>query len=336
MPPATQPVENGVAPDVASTIISAIATTSATIIDAVTLTHVPKRTNDFQEVVSIIYEHMAGDAVVEKSGYLPHRVGGEREVDVVIRSKVAGHEVILSVEAADRGRKADSTWVEQLVAKHRNLPTSRLVLVSESGFYDPARKLAEAENAVPLAPEDLDADDPALGVVGALRSLWPKELRLIPEEATLVARRPDGTLIRMEDVKADLGIFLADGQAVGTLTTFLKLVYDANFPTFAETVGLANMTEDTERGFVFSYQGPLVDDTYLYLRMEEGDTHELLQIQESEFRGKAIIHVCEIPLHHKRLGEVTCYASGEGTLGDEALQMVVSEGKATIRSRPGP
>ena len=297
----------------------------------------PKRTNDFQEVIRIIHEHMAGDDVVQGSDELRDRVTGKkREVDVVIRSKIAGHEVILSVEATRAGRKADTPWVEQLVGKHRNLPTSKLVLVSESGFYDPARKLAEAEDAVPITPEDLDADDPALGVITGLRSLWPKELKLIPEKVTLVARRPDGTLIGMQDVEADLRVFLVDGRAVGTLSNFLKLVYDWNFSVFAEAVGLADITEDTERGFVFSYQGPLVDDTYLYLRMEEGDTHELLQIQESEFRGKAIIHVCEIPLHHKRLGEVTCYASGEGTLGDEALQMVVSEGKATIRSRPGP
>jgi hypothetical protein len=111
-------------------------------------------------------------------------------------------------------------------------------------------------------------------------------------------------------------------------------VYDWNFTTFAEVVGLADITEDTERRFVFQYAGPVADDKYLYLRMEVGDTHELLEIKESEFRGKAIIHVCEIPLHHERLGDVTCYAYGEGALGDEPVQIVVSKGKATIRSRP--
>lgn len=67
----------------------------------------------FQEVVAIIQEHMAGDATVEESGMLVHRVTGEeREVDVVIRSEVAGHEIIISVEATAVGRKADTTWVE--------------------------------------------------------------------------------------------------------------------------------------------------------------------------------------------------------------------------------
>jgi hypothetical protein len=47
-------------------------------------------------------------------------------------------------------------------------------------------------------------------------------------------------------------------------------------------------------------------------------------------------HVCEIPLRDKRLGEVASYAYGEGTLGNRPLLAVVSEGKATIRSRLGP
>jgi hypothetical protein len=107
--------------------------------------------------VQIIYEHMGGDAVVEASGMLPHRLGGEREVDVVIRSQMAGHEIIVSVEAAARGRIADVTWVEQLVAKHRYLPTTKLVLVSESGFYNPARKRLKRKKrkSSPAHPREL-------------------------------------------------------------------------------------------------------------------------------------------------------------------------------------
>ena len=291
----------------------------------------PKRTTPFQEIVTIIHEHMAQDAVVEPSGMLPDRATGEkREVDVVIRSEVAGHEVIVSVEATEAGRIADVIWVEQLLCKHQDLPTTKLVLVSQSGFTPAARKKAEAHNAMPLAPEDSDADDPELGVLKGLRSLWPKELKLIPETATLVARGPGGTLMSVQDVNADLRVFRADGQAVGTLIDFLKLVYDANFSTFAETVGLAKIIQDTDRDFVFSYRGPLVEDKYLYLR-EESDGHELFKIEEAEFRGKAIIHVCEIPLRQKRLGEVTSYAYGEGRLGDRSLLMVVSEDEGVAR-----
>jgi hypothetical protein len=75
---------------------------------------VPKRTNLFQEVVEILHRHMAGDATVEASAMLPSRsTGALREVDAVIRAKQAGHEVIVSVEAMAKSRKADRTWVDR-------------------------------------------------------------------------------------------------------------------------------------------------------------------------------------------------------------------------------
>jgi hypothetical protein len=68
---------------------------------------VPKRSNLFQEVVEILHRHMAGNATVEASAMLPSQsTGALREVDVVIRAKQAGHDVIVSVEAMARSRKA--------------------------------------------------------------------------------------------------------------------------------------------------------------------------------------------------------------------------------------
>jgi hypothetical protein len=305
----------------------------------------PRRTNVFQEVVAIIQQHMAGDATVEESGMLKHRATGkEREVDVVIRSRVAGHEVIVSVEATDSGRKADTTWVESRIEKHRNLPTSKLVLVSQLGFTGPARTQAEAEHVVALAPEDLDVEDPAFVVVNALSSLWPKVLSFSPETATLMVRTPAGTLQRVRDVQPDTWVFLADGQKVGTVLEVFKAACDANFPRIAEMVGLADITEDLDRFFVLGYGPPWAikldgENKDLYLGWEQSDPPELHEIQQAEFRGKATIRVGEIPLRHRRLGEVA-YAYGEGEIGERPVLIVVSEdeggGKATIRVRPAP
>ena len=292
-------------------------------------------------MVSIIYRHMPGYAAVEESASLPHQdTRSPVEVDTVIRSRVLGHEFIMSFEATRSKRKADVTWVRGLIQKHRKLATDKLVLVSRSGFTPDAQKEAKAEKAVPLAPKDLDADGPVSGVLMGLKSLWPKELNLVPEKASLVARTPDGTLMRMPDATENLhlGVFLADGEPFGDLIGVVKLVYDENWPKVAEGLGLGNITEDSDdKSFNLIFRPPLrVDgeEKYLYLRMEEGDKHELCEIEEAEFRGKASIHVCEIPLHQKRLGTIS-YAYGEGTLGDEPVMAVVSEGKATIRSRPG-
>jgi hypothetical protein len=304
---------------------------------------VPKRTNVFQEVVAIIHEHMAGDAVVEESGMLKHRVTGEdREVDVVIRASVAGHDVVVSVEATAAGRKADVKWVEQLVKKHEGLPTSKLVLVSQAGFTDAARRQAEAEDAVPLSAEDLSEGDPAFVVVNALPSLWPKQVTLKADKAMLLVRRPDGTLVRVKDVENDLELFLADGRPIGSMVDVFRALSEQNMPTVIE--GIAGISENTDTSFTLGSGSPWLvevdgDEVNVYVSWEGTDPRELHQIERGEFTGKATIRISEMPLHHKRLGEVT-YAYGEAALGEQRVLFVVSEseagGKATFRLRPVP
>jgi hypothetical protein len=226
-----------------------------------TVCDVPQRTNVFQEIVTIVHEHLAGDARVERSGYLRHRVTGrKREVDAVIRSKIAGHELIVSVEATGvenpaTARPVDVGWVEECIEKHRNLPTSKLVLVSESGFTDAARKQAEHEEAVPLTPEDLDADDPAYAVMTALPSLWPKEVTLEPETATVLLGRSDDAQPLMTNMNAPLAVYLDDGRRLRSLRDLLKLLFDEHFDVFAETLHLDAISEDTTRGFTFTMRG---------------------------------------------------------------------------------
>ena len=137
---------------------------------------VPKRTNLFQQVIAIVHGHLAGDVTVEESAMLVSRSTGKpREVDVVIRSRVAGYEAIVKIEARATGRRADRTWVDGQIGKHADLPPGQLVLVSERGFTPDARVHAEANGVICYAPADLAADDPALGIVKALPALVVEE-----------------------------------------------------------------------------------------------------------------------------------------------------------------
>ena len=123
---------------------------------------------------------------------LPSRsTGAPREVDVVIRSNQSGYEVVVSVEAIARSRKANREWVDQMVGKHADLPTSKLALVSEKGFTKDARAAALANHAVPLAPEDLAGKDGARKVVKAIPSLWPAREARRGEHALLLRERQD-------------------------------------------------------------------------------------------------------------------------------------------------
>ena len=87
----------------------------------------PKRTNLFQDVVAIIQRHLAGDADVEESAELTDALTGDIcEVDVVIRGRTGGHEVVVSVEASKPARPATVEWVREMIGKRQHLETNKL------------------------------------------------------------------------------------------------------------------------------------------------------------------------------------------------------------------
>jgi hypothetical protein len=282
---------------------------------------VPKRTNLFQDVVSVIYEHLAGKAVKEESAMLVNRLTGEeREVDVVLRTTTAGHETVIAIEAAGRTRRAAVDWVEQMIGKHKNLPTDKVVLVSEAGFTHQAETLAAAENMVTLTPTELAGDDPAYRIVNAVPSLWPKTISLTPESAPRCGSSAPA--------KASSGLgrppismsSVATGRRRQRCCRSTPICSTSNFERVAEQIGLADIAEDMERFFTLTV-GPgwevRIDDRpqRLYARWDDRpDGPELHAIDALEFIGKAFIRVGEIKLTHKQLGAIDVnYAYGEGT-----------------------
>jgi len=99
----------------------------------------PVRSTLLQRVVFHIQRQLAVDAQVQESAFLPDRsTGSNREVDVVIKSRVGGHDIIVCVECQEHGRRATVEWVEQMAMKHNSLPTSKLVLITAKGFSQAA------------------------------------------------------------------------------------------------------------------------------------------------------------------------------------------------------
>jgi hypothetical protein len=309
----------------------------------------PKRTNLFQEVVEILHRHMAGDAPVEASAMLPsQKTGALREVDVVIRAKQAGHDVIVSVEAMARSRKADRQWVEQMVAKHADLPTSKLVLVSEKGFTKDARRAAFADNAVPLAPEDIRSGNPEEDVMNAVPALWPKVVSFTVEELSVKFTDGGVPLDGWGDVPAT--VFVPDeGDGVivlGDLMDLVQRLYGARFDELMKQIDVANATEDSVKKFTLVVAPAEGDELQLpvdgilktlFLLNENGVGYSLRRVVAV---GKGEIKVGRIPLTQGRLGDWSVsFGYGEGKVGDRDALVVVSEqdeGQAqiTLRIRP--
>jgi hypothetical protein len=306
----------------------------------------PKRTNLFQEVVEIIHRHMAGDAEVEASAMLPSRsTGALREVDVVIRGKQAGHETLVSVEAvSSRSRKANREWVDRMLGKHDDLPTNKLVLVSEKGFTKDARERALAAGAVPLAPEDLEGDNPESAVIKALPALWPKVVTLKPEELGVKFADDDAPTTGWE-IDPPI-VVLDDSRVVGNLWEFVKLAYHENWVDLMQQIGVADVTEDETRSFRLHMEGQGGEDVAInlddrphpiYLLNANGRAYSLTWI---EAKGTLEIRPSKIPLKAARLGEVEMnFAFGEGQVAGRDALLVLTEGsggKATLTLRIRP
>jgi hypothetical protein len=107
----------------------------------------PKRTNEFQRLIKHIYSQVASAGVsVTESGILREADGAQREVDVLIENKVAGHDIKIAVECRDHARDQTLEWIDGLIGKYSRLKANQVVAVSSTGFSDAAKSKAAQHN----------------------------------------------------------------------------------------------------------------------------------------------------------------------------------------------
>ena len=180
-----------------------------------TLTAMPQRSTPFQKLVLHIQEQLAAGASVVESAMLRHRgTGSEREVDIVVRATVGEHTVVVALECIEQGRPADQTWVEQMWAKHQQLETNKLVLVSLSGFYAPALELAAFYGIVTYPPEEASTAD-WTRVVGETKPLLLSRFDFTPEalwllfeagEQAIAVPAPPATRVKRLDIDTEASL----------------------------------------------------------------------------------------------------------------------------------
>jgi hypothetical protein len=173
----------------------------------------------FQQVVRILHEHLAADAaVVVESDELVDRVtGAKREVDVTLTSDIGGQQIIISIEATAQNRRASVTWVDEMLAKHSTLPTSKLVLVSQAGFSKLARDQAAAHGAVTLQPQDLAGKDAPGEVISLLGTVALRAILFKTLASRVSFRWPDGEIKDLTTLSANTALFADDGTFISSL-----------------------------------------------------------------------------------------------------------------------
>jgi hypothetical protein len=146
-------------------------------------------TDLFREAVAESRGMLAMRYRVEELGELVDLVDGEpRRIDAVLYGTTNTHELVVSIESHTEAQEADLQWVEQMVKKHKTLPTMLLVLVSEAGFDAPATRFAEHwhnRTMVAISPEE-ERDDQFERIGRGIDEL-PERLR--PKGANREAKR---------------------------------------------------------------------------------------------------------------------------------------------------
>ena len=176
----------------------------------------PRRTNEFQQLIAIIQSHLDPGAVVEESVLLDDRLTNtKREVDVCVRGRLAGQAVVISIECRDRGRPADVSWIDEMNCKHSRLPTNLLVLVSHSGFTQEAVRIADIHGIRHVALRDVDAAA-SDRLFPELHSLWGKTWTLEIDRVSITVEASES--LPSETVRAhpDTSLFLEDGRLIGS------------------------------------------------------------------------------------------------------------------------
>ncbi len=291
---------------------------------------VPTRTNEFQKLILFIKSHLAPTAVIAESKFLKDRLtGAEREVDVCLEQKLGGHTLVVSIECTDSSRKADVTWVEQMVSKHDRLPTNLLVLASALGFTEEAKVLAMKMGIDMLELDNL-SEEKMGELVGRISSLWTKFASLEPIMVKI--RLAEFAQMPVEEFCApfDLLVFDANGSLAGNLKALVTNLLRSE--EIVKPLLLAG--EEAHKTFLVEWKSPDWSGSTLCLKKEQ--TNSLRPIEWLQITGTVRIDRSEFALEHGEVGGVPVSWGTANCMGEKAMIVLTEsagEKKFTIAAQ---
>jgi hypothetical protein len=274
----------------------------------------------------LLKKQLADGASVTESKMLEDLViGGEREVDVCVETKVSSHPVIVCIECIDHKRVAGVKWIEEMKAKHENLATNVLVLISRKGFSKKAIRKAQAYNIQTLKFDETIEDD-IDRIFGNLDSLWSKVFTLTPTKVKVhvgaIGKIPSENVT----VLPDNSIHAADGTVIAIMR---NLVQDwLHSGEIREE--LAKKGEESHKSLVVGWRLPKdKDGRSLYL--QKLSPRVLRPIELIEVSGACKFEISRFPLRHGKLGDIRV-SWGEGTFtGNKAVLLASKDELGTKR-----
>jgi hypothetical protein len=275
----------------------------------------PRRSNDFQRLVLAMKAQLADGATINESEMLPNSITStEREVDICIHANLAGHEVLIAVECKAEARPATVSWVEEMMAKHRELPTHLLVLASQSGFTREAIAIAHAHHVETLAWEQLENGELAT-LLHVKDVAWGKTLFLVPQKILFTVEQVADLEQEVVRAFADNLLYTADGVAMTTAAQLVQAFL--NSESVLRPI-LEQVTPD-HKWFETGQETPHGQAFLLKL-----NPRVLRRIIGLSVAGPCHVRMFKMPLNYGRLGEIEV-AWSKGEAGEEEAMVVLTK-----------
>ncbi len=104
----------------------------------------PARSNEYQRLVYLINRALAQSEaqIIESAMLYDSEAQTDREIDILLKSKISGHEILIGIECTSVKNPVDLVRLEGLKEKHRKVGINKTVVVSRSGFTKTAKDYA--------------------------------------------------------------------------------------------------------------------------------------------------------------------------------------------------
>jgi len=103
-----------------------------------------KKWKGYEELIKLIYEELEPLAEVKHNDFIYGETSKiKRQIDISIRSSIAGHDILVIVQAKDQKRKVDVNVVGEFASVLQDVKASKGILICNAGFTKSAREYAK-------------------------------------------------------------------------------------------------------------------------------------------------------------------------------------------------
>lgn len=131
----------------------------------------------FEKLTAHVFEVLTkNEAVSVEKDALLDGIDGPRQIDVLMRSRIAGIDILTIVECRDYGKRLDVTHLDALHSKMQDVKADKAVLVSRKGFSKKATKKAARIGVTLCTLDGSSKGDDSLESIGLEVPILLKEL----------------------------------------------------------------------------------------------------------------------------------------------------------------